>query len=116
MLDTIIQAIQTVMGPFGTLGRRLLSAFAIICMIVTGFASMKAFTGSDVKKGFLFLGLTVLILIVSVVIYGAVKVVGKGTGNDINNSISMLPALAMIPTYIMYRMNKAQLDVAPSEE
>lgn len=115
MLDTIIQAIQSVMGPIGTLGRRLLSAFAIICMIGTGIASMKAFAGSDMKKGGTFLGITLIILIISVIIYGAVKAVGKGTGNDINNTISMLPMIAMLPTYVMYRMNKAQLETASEE-
>ena len=42
MLDTIIQAIQSVMGPIGSLGRKLLSAFALICIISTGIASIKA--------------------------------------------------------------------------
>lgn len=106
MLDTIIQAIQSVMGPIGTLGRTLLGAFAIICMITTGIASMKAFAGSDIKKGGLFLGLTLIILVVSVIIYGAVKSIGKGTGKDINNTISMLPIIATIPTYVMYRINQ----------
>ena len=115
MLDTIIQAIQSVMGPIGSLGRKLLSAFALICIISTGIASIKAFTSSDMKKGGLFLGISIIILIVSVIIYGAVKAIGKGTGQDINNTISMLPALAMLPTYIMYRMNKAQLQVASEE-
>lgn len=115
MLDTIIQAIQSIMGPIGTLGRTILGVFAMACAIATGIGSIRGFTSGDMKKGGTFLGITIIIVVVAVIIYGAVRSIGKGTGQDINSNISMLPMLALVPTYVMCRMNSKKSQAQISE-
>lgn len=115
MLDTVIQFIQSLLGPIGTLGRTILGVVAVTCIIFTGVSSINGFRSADMKKGGLYLAVTIIILIVSIIIYGAVRSIGKGTGNDINNSISMLPLLATIPVYAMHYKNKVAMKMNKAE-
>lgn len=105
MLDTIIDFVNSLLGPIGSLGRTILAVVAIASIIFTGISSMNGFRSGDSKKGGLYLALTIIILVVSIIIYGAVKSIGKGTGEDINNSINMLPLIATIPAYLACRLN-----------
>lgn len=109
MFDTINEVIRDFTSGMSSTGKILLGAGAIIFIVVTGFIAMKAFSKGDVGKGFLFVGLSLAVLIVSLVVFGAIKGIGKGTGKDMNNKYSLMPIIPFISlAFARFQMKRQQ--------
>lgn len=108
MFDTFNQFVQDMTSGMSTTGKIILGLMAVVFIIITGSRSISAFGRGDLGKGFIFLGFTIAIIVVSIIIYGAVRGVSKGMGKDMNSKYKLMPLLTIMP--LMYHTMRYKLE------
>ena len=110
MFDTIIDVVRNFLGDITTAGKVILAAVALLSLIITGSTAIKALNSADFKKFGIFLVASILVIVVSVIVFVALRTIGKGTGSDINKAISSISMLTLVPAmYTAHRHKRKSL-------